>query len=114
MRAKEACLRRAVLIILLVSLISACAVQNPQAGQSGPPFELWVLFRPGTDAAVAMKVFSGCRHEPDLIRVGRLVKFHGALRGTVYTKDFGNSARIRPLISCLRAARSVRLTEFPD
>ena len=107
-------MRRAVLIVLLLSVISACAVQTPQAGQSGPPFYLWVMFGPHTSKAVAAKVLSGCRHQPDVIRVGQLVRFNGALRGTVWTKDFGKSARTKSLLSCLQASRSVRVAAWPD
>ncbi|MGO8956303.1 MAG: hypothetical protein ACLQFR_02855 [Streptosporangiaceae bacterium] len=107
-------MRRAMLIVLLLSVVSACAVQNPQAGQSGPPFYLWVMFLPHTSKAAATKVLSGCLHQPDVIRAGQLVTYHGALRGTVYTKDFGVSGRTKALLSCLHPARSVREAAWPD
>jgi|SRR5215469_5468180 len=109
-------MRRALLIALLLSIVSACAVQPPQAhaGQSGPPFYLWVMFGAHTSRAVAAKVLSDCRHEPEVIRLGPLVRFHGALRGTVWTKDFGRSARTEPLLSCLQASMSVRKAGWPD
>jgi hypothetical protein len=111
---KEACLRRAVLIVLLLSIVSACAVQTPQAGQHGPPFYLWVRFGPNTSKAVAATVLSGCRHQPDAVRVGQLVRYHGAVRGTLWTKDLGRSVRTKPLLSCLQAARSVRVVAWPN
>lgn len=113
---KEACLRRAVLIMLLLSAVSACGPHKivTQAGQSGPPFKLEVIFRPNTGAALATKVLSGCRHEADVIRVGRPVEVRGALRATVYTKDFQRSARTQPLLNCLHASGSVQLAGWPD
>jgi hypothetical protein len=102
------------LIALLVGIVSACAAQNPPAGQSGPPFYLWVMFRPHTSKAVAAKVLSACRHQPDVIRTGQLVRYHGALRGTVWTNNIGNSSRLKPLLSCLHAAKSVAAAAFPD
>jgi hypothetical protein len=107
-------MRRALLIALLLGIVSACAVQAPQAGQSGPPYYLWVMFRPHTSKVVAAKVLSECRHQPDVIRLGPLVRFHGALRGTVWTKDFGRSARTKPLLSCLQASSSVQVAAWPD
>jgi hypothetical protein len=111
---KEACLRRAVLIVLLLSIVSACAVQTSQAGQSGPPFYLWVMFHPHTSKSVAAKVLANCRHQPDVIRIGQLVRFHGALRGTVWTKDFGRSSRTKPLLSCLQGSTAVQVAAWPD
>ena len=107
-------MRRAVLTVLLLSIVSACAVQTPHAGQSGPPFYLWVMFGPRTSKAAAATVLSGCRHQPDVVRVGQLVGYHGALRGTVWTKDLGRSARTKPLLSCLQASRSVRVVAWPN
>jgi len=107
-------LRRAVLIVLLLSIVSACAVQTPQAGQSGPPFYLWVMFGPHASKAVAATVLSDCRHQPDVARIGQLVRYHGALRGTVWTKDVGRSARTKPLLSCLQASRSVQVVAWPN
>ncbi len=106
-------MRRAMLIALLLTAVPACAVQT-QAGQTRPPFELWVIFRPHTSTAVAANVLSDCRHQPEVIRVGQIVTYHGALRGTVYTKSFGNSGRTKALLGCLHAAKSVQFTEFPD
>lgn len=107
-------MRRAMLTVLLVSVVSACAVQTPQAGQSGPPFYLWVLFRPHTSKSVAAKVLSDCGRQPNVIRIGQLVRENGALRGTVWTKDFGRSARTEPLLNCLHAAKSVQVAAWPD
>jgi hypothetical protein len=107
-------LRRAVLIVLLLGIVSACAVQTPQAGQSGPPFYLSVMFGPRTSNAAAATVLSDCRHQPDVVRIGQLVRYHGALRGTVWTKDFGRSARTKPLLNCLHASRSVRVAAWPN
>jgi hypothetical protein len=71
-------MRRAVLITLLLRVVSACAGQTSQAGQSWPPIYLRVLLRPGTGTALAATVLSGCRHEADVVRVGqRLVKENG-------------------------------------
>ena len=116
---KEACLRRAVLIMLLLSVVSACGVHAKigppgQAGQSGPPFELLVIFRPDTGAALATKVLSGCSAGAEVISVGRPVEVRGALRATVYTKDFERSARTQPLLDCLHASGSVQLAGWPD
>jgi hypothetical protein len=107
-------LRRAMLIVLLLGVLSACAGQTPQAGQSRSPFELWVVFRPQVGTAVAMKVLSDCRHQPDVIGVGKLVSFHGALRGTVYTKHFGRSGKTKALLGCLLSAGSVRVASWPS
>jgi hypothetical protein len=107
-------MRRALLILLLLALVSACAAQSPQAGQSGPPFYLWVMFRPHTSKSVAAKVLADCRHQPDVIRVGQLVRYHGALRGTVWTKDLGRSSRTEPLLNCLRDSTSVQFSAWPD
>ena len=107
-------MRRAVLIVLLLAIVSSCAVRTPQAGQSGPPFYLWVMFRPHTSKAVAAAVLSDCRHQPDVVRIGQLVRYHGALRGTVRTKDLGRSARTKPLLSCLQAARTVQVVAWPN
>jgi hypothetical protein len=109
-------MRRAMLMVLFMSVVSACAVQTPQAGQagqSGPPFYLWVLFRPHTSKSVAAKVLSDCHGQPPVIRIGQLVRVNGALRGTVWTKDFGRSARTEPLLNCLHAARSVQEAGWP-
>jgi len=107
-------LRRAVLIVLLLSIVSACAVQTPQAGQSGPPFYLWVTFGPHTSKAIAATVLSDCRRQADVVRIGQLVRYHGALRGTFWTKDLGRSARTKPLLNCLQASRSVQVVAWPD
>jgi len=109
-------LRRAVLIVFLLSIISACAAQTPhaQAGQAGPPFYLWVMYRAHTSKAVAATVLSDCRHQPDVIRIGQLVRYHGALRGTIWTKDFGRSARTTPLLNCLHTSGSVQVVAWPD
>jgi hypothetical protein len=107
--------RRAVLIIvLLLTTATACATQSAHAGQSGPPFYLWVTFRPNTSVPTAAKVLSECRHQPDVIRTGQVVKFHGTLRGTVYTKSLGRSGETKQLLSCLQAAKSVQAAAWPD
>jgi hypothetical protein len=74
-------LRRAVLIVLLLSIVPACAVQHTQAGQAGPPFYLWVMFRAHT---------------------------------SIWTKDFGRSARTTPLLNCLHTSGSVQVVAWPD
>jgi hypothetical protein len=108
-------MRRAMLMVLLVAVISACGPHLivAQAGQSGPPFYLWVLFRPHTTKSVAAKVLSDCRRQPDVIRIGQLVTTNGALRGTVWTKDGFRSARTQPLLNCLHAAGSVQEAAWP-
>jgi hypothetical protein len=112
---KEASLRRAALIMLLLSVVSACGAHGVvvQTGESGPPFQLLVVFRADTGTAVATKVLSGCRHQPDVIRVGRLAKVHGVLTATIYTKDVGQSDRTKPLLGCLQAAGSVQAAAWP-
>jgi hypothetical protein len=105
--------------MLLLSVVSACGVHSNvgppgQAGQSGPPFELLVIFRPDTGAALATKVLAGCSHEAEVIRVGRPAEVRGALRATVYTKDFERSARTQPLLNCLHDSGSVQLAAWPD
>ncbi|HXB48835.1 MAG TPA: hypothetical protein VNW50_13825, partial [Streptosporangiaceae bacterium] len=79
-----------------------------------PPFYLWVMFRAHTSKAVAATVLSDCRHQPDVIRIGQLVRYHGALRGTIWTKDFGRSARTTPLLNCLHTSGSVQVVAWPD
>jgi hypothetical protein len=73
-----------------------------------------VMFGPHTSKAVAATVLSGCRHQPDVLRVGQLVRYRGALRGTVWTKHLGRSAHTKPLLNCLQASSSVRVVAWPD
>lgn len=111
-------MRRSLLImLLLLSVVSACGVHATpvvHTGQSGPPFKLEVIFRPDTGVALAAKVLSGCRHEAEVLSVGRPAEVRGALRATVYTKDVFRSARTQPLLDCLHASGSVQVASWPS
>jgi hypothetical protein len=86
------------------------------AGQCGPPYELWVDFRPGTTHAAAQKLLTSCTdHNPVVIRVGPPRDVGGGLtRATIYTQVFGDTPRTAGLFTCLRHSSLTLTASFPD
>ena len=90
----------------------------PCAGQCGPPYELMVLFQPGTTHAAAQQLLTSCTdHNPVVIRVGPLgVDPAGLSRAFIYTQVFGprNPSRTAGLLTCLRHSSLTYEVGWPD
>jgi hypothetical protein len=89
------------------------------AGQCGPPYELMVLFQPGTTHAAAQQLLTSCtNHNPVVIRVGPLgVDPAGLSRAFIYTQVFGprNPSRTAAgLLTCLRHSSLTYEVGWPD
>jgi hypothetical protein len=88
-------------------------------GQCGPPFQLQVVFRPGTPTDSAVAAMQRCRAEPVVVRVGRVRRLHGqgepsgSLTATIFTRSMLGSRPVR-LMKCLRMSPSVTSAGFPD
>ena len=86
------------------------------AGQCRAPYELDVVFVPGTSIPTAKAVLQMCGHEPDVVRVGALKIQNGqVLWGVIWTHKLG-SRKNEPLLTCLGSSPSVRIrsTGWPD
>jgi hypothetical protein len=108
--------------LLLISGLGAAGCSTSGggcAGQCGPPFQLQVVFRPGTPADLAAAAMQRCQAEPIVVRVGRVRRLHGlggpsgSLIATVFTKAMSGS-RPQRLLKCLRMSSSVTTAGFPD
>jgi len=90
----------------------------PCAGQCGPPYELMVLFQPGTSHAAAQQLLTSCTDQnPVVIRVGPLgVDPSGLSRAFIYTQVFGpsNPSRTAGLLTCLRHSSLTYEVGWPD
>lgn len=71
--------------------------------QCGPPYELSVIFQPGTTLAAAQQLLTACTDgDPVVIRVGPLRdNGDGTSQATIYTKVLGESPRTAGLLTCL-------------
>jgi hypothetical protein len=108
--------------IMLVSsfALSSCSHQAC-GGQCGPPFQLQVIFRPGTTLQAAGTHMKACAWKPFVTGVGRVHDFHGpalaeppgSLTATIYTQSITSSRNFR-LMNCLRRWRQVSSASYPD
>jgi hypothetical protein len=109
---------------VLLGLCLALASCSNQAcgGQCGPPFQLQVIFRPGTSAQTAAAAMDGCAADPLVIRIGRVSRFRGpadadppgSLTATVYTRAMRAGRREGHLLTCLHQSPSVISASYPD
>jgi len=102
--------------------LASCGSNQACGGQCGPPFQLQVIFRPGTTTAAAAAAMDGCAADPLVMRIGRVYRFHGpadaeppgSLTATVYTRVMGAGRREVHLLTCLRQSPSVISADYPD
>jgi hypothetical protein len=97
----------------LAVAMAGCA-STPTAGQTTSPYYLVVSFKPGTSRVLATRTLDDCRREPDVIRLGKVDSENGHLRGIIYTRVNGKSARTQPLLNCLYAAEPVGSAGWPN
>jgi hypothetical protein len=101
--------------------LSSCTHGQACGGQCGPPFQLQVIFRPGTSIQAAEAHMSACAWKPFVMRVGQVQHFHGtalaepsgSLAATISTQSI-TSSRNHRLLSCLRRWRQVISADYPD
>jgi hypothetical protein len=106
-------MRRTLAIAFLAVVVPGC-VSMPTAGQTKSPYYLVVSFKPGTSRVLATRTLDDCRRKPDAIRLGRVYREYGHLRGIIYTRGNGKSARTQPLLACLYAAGLVGSAAWPN
>ena len=106
---------------------TGCSGTPACGGQCGPPFQLQVVFRPGTSPQAAASAMTHCAANPQVVRIGRVKKFHGppavetpgSLTATVCTQILwphtrtGRQQQDR-LLACLRQSPTVTSAGFPD
>lgn len=98
-----------------LGLAGCSASPGACAGQCRPPYQLQVLFRATTSARTAQAVLARCAASPAVIRVGKLWRDGGSQpAATVFTRDFGKSAKTSALLSCLSASPAVVSAAWPD
>ena len=88
-------------------------------GQCGPPFQMQVIFRPGTGPGPALAALQRCQGEAVVVRIGRVRPFrrrgepHGPLSACVFTRSMRGSRAAR-LQDCLRASPVITQAGFGD
>jgi hypothetical protein len=102
------------LAIAFLAIAVAGCVATPTAGQTKSPYYLVVSFKAGTSRVLATRTLDDCRRKPDVIRLGRVYSEYGHLRGIIYTRGNGKSARTQPLLACLYAAEPVGSAAWPN
>lgn len=116
----------AMLLAASMLVVTGCAGQSC-AGQCGPPFQMQVVFRPGTTTQAAASAMTPCAANPQVVRIGHVHRFHGAsgaeppgsLTATVYTRSLFPRTRTGRqqqghLFACLRQSPTVTSAGFPD
>jgi hypothetical protein len=97
-------------------------VQPPSLrGQCGPPFQLQVIFRPGTSLPAAAARMKACAWKPFVTAVGPVRDFHGPALAEppwsrivmIYTQSMTSSRNLR-LLNCPRRWRQVSSASYPD
>jgi hypothetical protein len=110
-------------VLLGVGLaLASCGVSQSCGGQCGPPFQLQVIFRPGTSTQTATAAMNACAADPLVLRIGRMYRFRGpadayppgSLTATVYTRAMWARSRELHLLTCLRRSPSVTFASYPD
>jgi hypothetical protein len=108
--------------------VTSCGAQTC-AGQCGPPFQLQVVFRPGTSTPAAVAAMDRCADNPQVVRIGhRLSRFQGSPNpmepagsrtATIYTRLLLTYTRSQQrqqqrLLACLHQSPLVGSEGFPD
>ena len=109
-----------VIVLLLVPglLASAGCSTERCGGQCGPPFQMQVIFRPGTPNVAAFAAMYKCRGEP-VVRIGQVHRFtdpgepKGSLTATNFTRSMQGSGLGR-VVNCLNRSPAVISTTFLD
>jgi hypothetical protein len=118
----------AVLAVLAPVLLAATGCSGQACGgQCGPPFQLQVVFRPGTSSQAAAAAMTHCAANSQVVRIGRVHNFHGppdaeppgSLTATVYTRLLWPRTRTSRqqqdrLFACLRQSPAVTSASFLD
>lgn len=109
----------AIVLLLVPGLLGTAGCSTESCGgQCGPPFQLQVIFRPGTPNVAAIAAMQKCREEP-VVGIGRVRRFtglgepEGSLTATVFTRSMQGS-RLGHLLSCLDRSSVVTSASFPD
>jgi hypothetical protein len=109
----------AIVLLLVPGLLGAAGCSTESCGgQCGPPFQLQVIFRPGTPNVAAIAAMYRCREEP-VVGIGRVGRFsglgepEGSLTATVFTRSMQGS-RLGHVLSCLDRSSVVTSASFPD
>ncbi len=102
----------------MVVLLATTTGRGPHAlacaGQCRPPYQLQVLFKPGTTANAAGREARRFRQRPEVDRVGPARKGVGGLEVvTFYTRDLGRGPKTGGLLSCLARQPQVAGTGWP-
>jgi hypothetical protein len=107
-------------MVTLSFALSSCS-HHACGGQCGPPFQLQVIFRPGTRLQAAGARMKACAWKPFVTGVGRVRDFHspalaeppGSRIAMIYTQSMTSSRNLR-LLHCLRRWRQVSSASYPD
>jgi hypothetical protein len=107
-------------VLLLAAVLSAGGCGQACAGQCGPPYQLQVIFRPGTPQEAAVAALRRCAGDPLVARIGNVRWFRGpgeppgSQTATIYTRAMPVGARHVHLLACLRRSPSVTQASWPD
>lgn len=64
-------------LVLLAAVLSVGDCGQSCGGQCGPPYQLQVVFRPGTPQEVAVAALRRCAADRLVARIGNVRSFHG-------------------------------------
>lgn len=109
----------AIVLWLVLGLLATAGCSSESCGgQCGPPFQLQVIFRPGTANVAAAAAMLKCRGEA-VVRIGQVRRFtdpgepKGSLVATVFTKSM-QGRRLSHVVNCLKGETAVTSATFPD
>jgi hypothetical protein len=109
-------------LVLTAAPYGAVACGRACAGQCGAPYQLQVVFRPGTARSAAMAAMTSCATGPLVVRIGRVLPAAGSpggeppgsLTATILTRSMSPGPFTDRLLKCLRGSRSVLQAGYPD
>jgi hypothetical protein len=107
-----------VLLLVLGLLGTAGCSSESCGGQCGPPFQLQVIFRPGTPNVAAVAAMLKCRGD-SVVRIGQVRRYtdlgepKGSLVATVFTRSMQGRGLGR-VLNCLNKSPAVIGASFPD
>ena len=106
-------------VLLLTAAACGTSVQAC-AGQCRPPFQLQVIFRPGTAKQTAAAAMRKCQADPLVIRIGQPHRrpdspaAPGQWTAIIYTRKMLFGPKPVPLLTCLHHSPAVTSASWPD
>jgi hypothetical protein len=100
---------------VIIAVVAAHGTARECGGQCTAPYQLDVVFQPGTSTVAAQRTMAECATLPTVIRLAGVRRVgNDQLQGRIYTTTMDRSSATRPLLTCLDNQRATVGAAWPD